>query len=86
MTSLVSFAAVQQLFAVFGVSAALVLEALLIVIVVVRDMKTVLKSTNDNAITGDRNKLKVLKTLKEFIELHAMLKKLSVHNYLCFFC
>lgn len=69
----------------FGVSAALVLEALLIVIVVVRDMKTVLKSTNDNAITGDRNKLKVLKTLKEFIELHAMLKKLSVHNYLCFF-
>lgn len=45
---------------------------------VVRDMKMVLKSTNDNAVAGEKYKLQALKKLKEFIEFHAIMKELSV--------
>lgn len=44
----------------------------------IRDMKRVLKEANENALTGDQNKEQALKKLNEFVELHAMVKELSV--------
>lgn len=76
-----SFAAFQQLFAYLGLMAAFGIGNLLLGIAILRDMKHVLKSTNDNAIFGNQNKLRALENLKEFIKLHGKAKELSVIHY-----
>lgn len=68
----------QRLLSFFGLAATLGIGALIFGVNLIRDMKTILKSTNDNATAGEQNKLEALEKLYEFIELHAMVKELSV--------
>lgn len=72
------FAVVRQLFAFLGMSATFGIGALLIGMAIVRDLKTALGSTNNNAIAEDQNRLQNLNHFHEFIDLHAKVKELSV--------
>lgn len=72
----------QRLLGFLGLLATCGVAALLYGITVVDDMKSILKSTNDNAIAGDQpNTLQAIDMLNEFIELHAMIKELSVTHF-----
>lgn len=68
----------QNFFEFYGAIAAIGVGALLLGIAIFRDMKKVLKLINDNVLAGKQNKNQMLKKLKEFIELHAVIKQLSV--------
>ena len=72
----------KQLLDFLGMSAALGFGGLLYGVAVVRDLKTILKATNDSAILSKQNDLVALKKLCEFIELHATIKELSDTNYI----
>lgn len=72
------YVSMQRFLSFLGMGAAIGIGSLLFGIVILRDMKMVLKSTNDNAISGEQNKLEALKKLSEFIGIHAMAKELSM--------
>lgn len=72
------YIALQRWFVFLGKFAMLAIGGLLFGITFVRDMKTVLKSTNDSAIIDKQNKLQALKKFQEFVEIHAIVKELSV--------
>lgn len=84
MTLIYECISLQHLLSLLGLAAILGIAGLEFGIAMVRDMKMVLKSTNDNAIAGGQSKLQALKKLNEFIELHAMAKELSVIDALHF--
>lgn len=77
VTTVYHYIALQRILGFFGLAVALLIGGFLYGIAIVYDMKTVLKSTNDNGIAGEPNKLQTLKKLNEFIGLHAMMKELS---------
>lgn len=88
--TLYHYISLQQICGFLGLGATLGVGALLLGITTIRDMKIVLKSTNNNAIAGEENKVQALKKLNEFIEIHGMVKELSeiyttVHTLECFF-
>lgn len=66
--------------AFLGMAANCGVAGLLYGIALVRDMKIVLKSTNESAMTGEQNKLHTSQKLYEFINIHAMVKELSVDS------
>lgn len=58
--------------------AALGIKALFLGIVIIRDLKNVIKFVNDNAVADEQNKVQIFEKFHEFIAFHAMIKELSV--------
>lgn len=78
VTTLYQYVSLQRFLAFLGLGATLGIAGLVFGINLIRDMKAVLKSINDYAVAGEHNKKQALKKLNEFIEMHAMVKELSV--------
>lgn len=77
VTAIWQYISLQRLLGFLGLASSFGIGGLLFGITVVRDMKSVLKLTNESTISHEENKSEVLKKLYEFIEIHAMVKELS---------
>lgn len=78
VTTIYQYISLQRFLGFFGLGAILGLASLLFEFVIIRGMKSDLKSFNNNAIAGEQNKLQAVNGLNEFIKLHSIVKQLSV--------